>query len=157
MGLFHAAAAARLDWNPANSRAGFTSRETRIAASSVSKRSRRVDTARCVPLVHPPHGVTKPAGGSADCRDGPRRRGFHEQPLAVDEIGRDRTPRIDSPPGAVDVDKAKGDVMDLSLERPKGDRQLARRMFPQGFDRFNLTGTNQEINWNVHAHLLRRE
>jgi hypothetical protein len=101
-------------------------------------------------LVHPPHGVTKPVGGVGDCRDRPRRRGFNEQPLPVDEIGRDGTPRIDASPGAVDVDKAKAYVPYLGLERPKGDRQLARRMFPQGFDRFDLTGTNPEINWNVH-------
>jgi hypothetical protein len=153
MGFF-AAADSRGSTGTAPAALGSWARLTSIPAARVSERSHRVDAACCLSLVHPPHGVTKPAGGVGDGRDRPRRRGFNEQPLPVDEIGRDGTPCIDASPGAVDVDKAKVDVTYLGLERPQGDRQLARRMFPQRFDRFDLTGTNQELNWNVHEHPL---
>ena len=103
--------------------------------------------------MHPPNGATKPTGGAADGCDGPRLRGFNEQLLPVDEFGGDGTPRIHASPRAVHVDKTKSYVTDLVPERPKDDRELARGMFPQAFDRFNPTGTNQEIHWNLHENL----
>ena len=92
--------------------------------------------------VHPPHSVTEAGRGVADRGDRPRRRCVNEQPLPVDEIGRDGTTRIDASPGSVDVNKAKGYVTDLGLEGAQGDRQLALRVFPEGLRRFNLTSTN---------------
>lgn len=89
----------------------------------------------------------------ADRGDRPRRRCVNEEALPVDEFSRDGAPRIDAAAGAVDVDDAKGYVMDLGAERPKGDSQLARRVLPECLDRFTLTSTNQKINRNVHEHL----
>jgi len=99
----------------------FTSRETKAAALRVSERSRRIEAVSRLSFVQSPHGVTQAVGGVTDRGDGPRRRGVNEQPLPVDEVGRDRTPRIDASPGSVDVNKANGYVMDLAREWPKGD------------------------------------
>ena len=92
------------------------SRETKAAASSVSEGSRRVDAVCRLSLVHAAHGVTEAACGVSDRGDRPRRRCVNEQPLPGDEIGRDGTTRIDASLGSVDVNKAKGYVMDLGPE-----------------------------------------
>jgi len=42
--------------------------------------------------------------------------------------------------------------MDLGLEWPKGDGQLARRMVTESLGRLNLTSTNQIL--DIHEHLL---
>jgi len=117
--------------------------------------SRPVDAVCRSSPVHPPHSVTEAGRGPADRGDRPRRHCVNEQPLPVDEIGRDGTPRIDASPGSVDVNKAKGNVMDLGPEGAQSDRQFALRVSPEGLRRFNLTSTNQNINRNVHEHLLR--
>jgi hypothetical protein len=93
-------------------------------------------------FVQPPHDVAEAVCGVTDRGGRPRRRCVNEQPLPVDEIGRDGTPRIDASPGSVEVNETKGYTMDLGLEWPKGDGQLAHRVFPESLDRFNLTSTN---------------
>jgi hypothetical protein len=105
--------------------------------------------------VHAPHHVAKAACGVADRGDRPRRRCVDEQLLPVDEIGSDGTPRIDAPPGSVDVNEAKPYLTDLGLIRASGDSQLAGRVYSQRFGRLSLTSTNEKLNRNVHAHLLR--
>ena len=123
-------------------------------ASSVSRNS-RFDAVCRLSVVNAPHGLTEAACRVADRGNRPRRRCVNEQPFPGQEIRGDGTARIDASLGSVDVNKTKGYVMDLGAKGPKGDRQLARRVFPEDLGRFNLTSTNQKIDRNVHEHLLR--
>jgi hypothetical protein len=104
-------------------------------------------------LVHPPNGLTQPARGSSDCGERPRGRRVDKQPRSIDEISGDGTSRINAAPRPVDVNNANGDAANLIVESPQGEGQLARRMFAQSRGCFNVTGTNQKIDWHVHEHL----